>query len=79
MEANEQDETLHRRIVVFRRTNDGTYRRTDEDHVLRLYDADGVADILRYAGFRVEQRAGYGPNRTRSTPADGWAVFAAHT
>jgi SAM-dependent methyltransferase len=78
MEANEGEDTLDRRIVVFRRTKDGTYRRTDEHHVLRLYEPGGVVDILRYAGFRVEQRPGYGLSATRSTPAEGWAVFAAH-
>lgn len=81
--AEEHDHTLDRRIVVFRRTPSsggalaGLYRRTDEHHVLRLYDPGAVERVLRAAGFIVERRAGYGPSATRSTPASGWAVFVA--
>jgi SAM-dependent methyltransferase len=77
MDADENGSTLDRRIVVFRRTNDGLYRRTDEHHVLRLYDAGAVEVALRDAGFSVERRAGYGSTATRSTPSQGWSVFVA--
>ena len=83
MVADEHEHTLDRRIVVFRRTPsaDGTgaglYRRTDEHHVLRLYDPPDVERVLGEAGLDVERRAGYGPSATRSTPASGWAVFVA--
>jgi SAM-dependent methyltransferase len=81
--VDEHDHTLDRRIVVFRRTpaSDGDavglYRRTDEHHVLRLYDPLDVERVLDAAGFTVERRAGYGSSATRSTPASGWAVFVA--
>jgi SAM-dependent methyltransferase len=77
MEADEDDRSLVRRIVVFRRTGDGLYRRTDERHVLRLYEPDEVESILRDAGFMVDRRAGYGDDATRSTPTSGWVVFVA--
>jgi SAM-dependent methyltransferase len=81
--TDEHDHTLDRRIVVFRRTppsggaGAGLYRRTDEHHVLRLYEPVEVERVLRAAGFSVERLAGYGPSATRSTPASGWAVFRA--
>jgi SAM-dependent methyltransferase len=78
MEADEDVDSLVRRIVVFRRTPDGLYRRTDERHVLRLYDADEVAHVLDEIGFRVERRASYSDDATRSTPPSGWSVFVAH-
>jgi SAM-dependent methyltransferase len=90
MEAVEDGERLDRRIVVFRRTPSPedqalppgdrrapSYRRTDEHHVLRLYRPADVAAVLVDAGFTVEQRPGYGPSATRSTPPEGWAVFVA--
>jgi SAM-dependent methyltransferase len=85
MEADEDPDThtLERRIVVFRRVTSpsrdregGMYRRTDEHHVLRLYDPESVVAVLEGAGFEVEQRSGYA-SVTRSTPAEGWAVFVA--
>ena len=90
-EAVEDGDRLERRIVVFRRTpspepgehtgvrRDALYRRTDEHHVLRLYDPADVAAVLVEAGFTVEQRPGYGTSPTRSTPAEGWAVFVCRT
>lgn len=77
MDADERGSTLDRRIVVFRRTHDGLYRRTDERHVLRLYDPDDVGRVLVDAGFAVERRAGYATTATRSTPSQGWSVFVA--
>jgi hypothetical protein len=77
MEGSEEGDTLDRRIVVFRRTNEGLYRRTDEHHVLYLYEPAAVEAALLDAGFIVERRASYGSEATRSTPATGWAVFVA--
>jgi SAM-dependent methyltransferase len=83
MAADEHDQTLDRRIVVFRRTPSadgpgaGFYRRTDEHHVLRLYEAPEIERVLVDAGLDVERRAGYGQSATRSTPASGWGVFVA--
>jgi SAM-dependent methyltransferase len=77
MQADEHDDMLDRRIVVFRRTKDGLYRRADEHHVCRLYEPAAVERALRDAGFVVEQLAGYGPSATRSTPVSGWSVFVA--
>jgi SAM-dependent methyltransferase len=82
-EAVEEGDRLDRRIVVFRRTPSADdprislYRRTDEHHVLRLYDPYEVEHVLTEAGFEVSRRASYGPDPTRSTPAEGWAVFVA--
>lgn len=92
-EVVEDGDRLDRRIVVFRRTpaseegqatqpgdrRGGSYRRTDEHHVLRLYDPRAVTSVLVEAGFAVERRSGYGPSATRSTPAEGWAVFVGRT
>lgn len=70
---------LERMIVIFRRDGE-LYRRTDEHHVLRLYEPDAVEAALRRAGFaRVDTRAAYGTCRSSSTPAAGWRVFAATT
>jgi SAM-dependent methyltransferase len=82
MDADEQGDTLDRRIVVFRRTpgpggGPGLYRRTDEHHVLRLYRPEAVEAALQRAGLSVERRSGYGSGTTRSTPTSGWAVFVA--
>jgi SAM-dependent methyltransferase len=77
MQADELDDTLDRRIVVFRRTKDGLYRRVDEHHVCRLYEPAAVEGALHDAGFVIEQLAGYAPSATRSTPASGWSVFVA--
>jgi SAM-dependent methyltransferase len=92
MEAVEDGDRLDRRIVVFRRTpspdeqapppgdhRGPSYRRTDEHHVLRLYEPGDVAAVLVEAGFVVERRPGYGPSATRSTPEQGWAVFVCRT
>lgn len=75
MHAEEGESRLDRRIVLFRRMDDGRYRRTDEHHVLHLYDPDDVPAALRDAGFAVERGASYGPEPSSSTPPEGWAVF----
>ena len=52
-------QTLTRRITTFRKVGD-LYRRADETHRVRLYDAATVADELRRAGFRVRVTRRYG-------------------
>jgi SAM-dependent methyltransferase len=51
--------TLTRRITTFRQVGD-LYRRADETHRVRLYDASTVAAELRRAGFRVRVTRRYG-------------------
>ena len=71
--------TLDRRITIFRKSNDagsGGYRRSDEHHVLRLYEPGAVLEALARAGFEATIRDAYGPS-SRSTPDAGWAVVVA--
>jgi SAM-dependent methyltransferase len=67
---DEHDDVLERAITIFVRDGD-RYRRVDEHHVLRLYDAAEVEQLLADAGFDVEVRDGY------EEPAafPGWKVF----
>ena len=76
-EESEDATTLDRRITIFTRTDDGTYRRTDEHHVLRLYAADTLAATLRDAGFEVTVRDRYVDEPAPTTPPGGWHVFVA--
>ena len=69
--------TLDRRITIFTMTDDGTYRRTDEHHVLRLYDAAELTATLERAGFDVAVRDRYVANPAPTTPPGGWHVFVA--
>lgn len=65
---------LTRRIVTFRRSQDG-WRRSDERHRLRLYDPEWVRSELIAAGFDPRTAQGYG-----STPlAQGHVAFVATT
>ena len=63
---------LTRRITAFRRVGK-LYRRTEETHTLRLYEAGRVAEELRTIGFKVRVLRGYG--RLRFGP--GHAGFIA--
>jgi SAM-dependent methyltransferase len=51
--------TLTRRIVIFRKIEE-YYRRSDEVHHLRLYEAADVAERLRCVGFQVQIMRCYG-------------------
>jgi SAM-dependent methyltransferase len=51
--------TLTRRITTFRKDGD-LYRRNDETHRVRLYDAASIAAELRRTGFRVRITRRYG-------------------
>jgi SAM-dependent methyltransferase len=61
LEASEDHgaRTLERRITVFREV-DGGYRRSDELHQLRLYEAQAVLDALEIAGFEARRLGAYG-------------------
>jgi SAM-dependent methyltransferase len=50
---------LTRRITTFRRSG-AAFRRTEEEHHLRLYEVQDIAAALRSIGFRVRIRGGYG-------------------
>lgn len=70
-EATRHGPRLRRDITLFRRDGE-VWRRTDEQHVLRLYPEQSVATWLEAAGFRVALRRSYG-----ATKLPGWAVFVA--
>ena len=71
MQSREDGDTLERDISIFARADDGSYQRFDELHVLRLYDASAVAQLLDATGFAVEVREGY----ASPAPFAGWSVF----
>jgi len=77
MRTQEEGTTLDRFITIFARNDDGTYRRTDEHHVLRLYEPAEVEAVLRDAGFTVEVGDDY-PAEPGLPPLAGWKVFVAH-
>jgi SAM-dependent methyltransferase len=78
MHAVESDDgrRLDRFVTIFRRTETGSYERTDEHHVLRLYEPAMLVAGLEAAGFAVEVLDSYGAP-TPSTPAAGWVVILA--
>jgi SAM-dependent methyltransferase len=77
LHATEHGNRLDRRITIFSRGSDGRYDRTDEHHVVRLFDPDRLGTTLATIGFAVETLPSYGPDRSDSTPPMGWTVFVA--
>lgn len=77
MRSNENGHMLERAITIFRATGAGGYRRTDEQHVLRLYEPDAVLGALKRAGFTATLLDRYSPSPSASTPAAGWTVVLA--
>lgn len=73
LEASRDGHTLTRHIALFRRA-DQSWRRSDETHVLRLYDPDEVISQLDDAGFTATRIRSYG---RELRPAPGLACFAA--
>lgn len=61
LEASEDhaERSLERRITVFRQV-DGSFRRSDELHRLRLYEVQAVLDGLSTAGFEARRLGAYG-------------------
>ncbi len=76
VEESDDHTTLHRRITIFKDGGDGAYRRSDEHHVLRLYEPDALSERLTRAGFTVDRLPSYG-TATVSTPLRGWTVVLA--
>jgi SAM-dependent methyltransferase len=62
---------LDRRITVFREADDG-YRRSDELHVLRLYERDEVQNALADAGFESRQLGAYSGEVHFGRGHSGW-------
>ena len=69
----EDDASVTRSIATFRRQDDGRYERTDERHVLHLYDPAWLGATLEATGFDVDLRAGYEPGESMA----GWVVVVA--
>jgi SAM-dependent methyltransferase len=59
MIATEHDGLLVRKITSFRREADGDWRRTFEEHRLRLWSVADVTGQLASVGFEVAQLDGY--------------------
>jgi hypothetical protein len=78
MEARESkaEYVLDRRITTFRRTGPDSYQRTDERHVLRLFEPAAVVADLVAAGLHVEILDEY-PSDLPASPPAGWSVFLA--
>ena len=75
LETNEDKRrhTLIRKMTSFRKIGK-VYRRTDESHVVRLYEAAKLADELRRIGFRARITRSYGAMRLRAATAAIYAV-----
>jgi SAM-dependent methyltransferase len=74
VDAVEHDDLLERRIVAFREQPDGSFRRTEELHRLRLHHPRRVLERLREAGFIAETLPhGYDGETLPGT----WSAFAA--
>lgn len=58
-EEHQEHQTLTRRIITFRKLGE-SYRRDDEVHHLRLYQAADIARELYQVGFQVQVMRSYG-------------------
>ncbi|MCP2729365.1 class I SAM-dependent DNA methyltransferase [Limnofasciculus baicalensis] len=61
---NSQDNTLTRKMTIFRQVGN-LYRRSKETHTVKLYKGADIAKQLRQVGFRVRIIRGYGEFRFR--------------
>jgi SAM-dependent methyltransferase len=77
MRAEERDGSLERRITLFTREEDGAYRRSDERHLLRLYEPRDVVAALDRAGFDTELHPYYPAPSGQERPLPGWVVVLA--
>ena len=57
MHATETGDRLDRRITIYTREADGRYTRTDEHHVIHLYDANALARCSSTSASTVETAA----------------------
>ena len=71
----EEAERLTRDIATFTREPDGRYRRTDERHVLHVFDRELIVATLDAVGFDVTTAIDYGPPQFE--PLEGWVVVTA--
>jgi len=60
MNASERDDLLVRKITAFRKMESGDWRRSFEEHHLRLWSAPDVTAQLVAAGFNVDLLDSYG-------------------
>lgn len=74
--VREADGVLERIMSTFKEAEPGLYRRSDEHHVLRLYDPADVTERLDHHGLRVTMLDDY-PGEPASPDLPGWAVFDA--
>jgi SAM-dependent methyltransferase len=58
-EEDREQSTLIRRIITFRKVG-ADYRRDDEVHYLRLYEATDIAEKLSQVGFQTQIMRNYG-------------------
>lgn len=63
IEENPQRNELTRHITTFRLLDDGTYRRREETHCLKVFSRAEMVAWLREVGFRVRTKQGYGDYR----------------
>jgi SAM-dependent methyltransferase len=77
MRAEETGDRSDRFITIFRKNADGCYVRSDEHHVLRLYEPEGAADALRRAGLDADVRDDYANVPPDLPPIPGWKVIVA--
>jgi SAM-dependent methyltransferase len=71
----EEGDRLTSDIATFTREADGRYRRTDERHVLHVFDREALVTTLTDAGFEVATAIDYGPPQFE--PLEGWVVVSA--
>jgi SAM-dependent methyltransferase len=58
-DEDREQSTLIRRIITFRKVGEN-YRRDNEVHHLRLYEATDIAEKLRQVGFQIQIMRSYG-------------------
>jgi SAM-dependent methyltransferase len=59
MRTDESDGELRRKISIFRKAGNGMWRRSYEEHRLRLWPAAAVLEELRASGFVADELPGY--------------------
>jgi SAM-dependent methyltransferase len=75
MKAEEKGDRSDRFITIFRRGEDGRYVRSDEHHVLRLYEPEDAAEALRRAGLDADVMDDYVSVPPHLPQIPGWKVI----